>query len=117
MHTSAYTLVVSRFDSESERMALVLGCAVAAYRAWQGSFASLEDLGTQVTNLELHRQGIMAAESLPDWGGETIDGDTGYRVVCVPAFCCPYQRQAVGLGDTYTAGVLAAHACSTDRFR
>ncbi len=117
VHTAAYTLVLSRFDPESERMALVLGCATAAYRAWQGSFASLGDLGMEVANLELHPEGINAAESLPDWTGTANGGDSGYHVVCVPAFCCPQQRQAVGLGDTYTAGVLAAHACSQTRVK
>ncbi|MBW7883848.1 MAG: hypothetical protein H3C34_14655 [Caldilineaceae bacterium] len=111
VHTSTYTLALTRFDPEVEQRALLLGCATAAFRAWQGDFAPRAQIAAQIAGLPFHPEGVEAGQALTSTSGLPQSGSSGLRAVLTPAFLCPQQRQAVGLGDTYTAGVLAAFAC------
>lgn len=110
LHTTHYALAVSRFPVELERAAMAFGNATAAYRAMHGATGTLDQIRAAVKQLPLSGRGQSMCEAW-DPSAEAGVRDRGeYNLVLLPAFEAVPQRQAVGLGDTYAAAVLAVHA-------
>ena len=103
LHTSRYAIAISRLDPEVEIVALAFGHAVAAYRAAHGRLGDLSEVLAYVAGLDA--QPHRAADVTHDVGTSA-----GYHIVQLPAFDLTLQRQAVGLGDSHTAGVLGVLA-------
>ena len=105
LHTGAYAMTLTDGDPETERDALLFGALVASTRARTGSFPTLSDLAATVETLEPHPEGVKMVADLGAPDG--LAGGSGERLVVVPAPLVAHPAAAVGLGDSFTAGLLA----------
>jgi len=101
VHADDWALAVHRGDPDRQRTALMTGSLLAAARAAEGAPAArpLPPPGARYT-----------ADRPPDGplGG-------GLRADCVPAPHLTRPTATIGLGDTFTGGLLLAHALPVSR--
>jgi ADP-dependent phosphofructokinase/glucokinase len=98
VHADHWALTVHRGDPEHQQRVLLAGNAFAAARARNG----------QPTAVLYPAEEAIYTDDLPPSGAL----DDGWQATCVPA---PHLRRpagTVGLGDTFTAGVLLAESLS-----
>jgi ADP-dependent phosphofructokinase/glucokinase len=109
VHTQDFCLTLTAGDPRVERRALLYGSLVAGAHARTGAFPAPADLrralaaGPGEDGLEAERQ-LAAVCGLMD-GVAPLDAD-GWAVFA-PTLAAPIPAGTVGLGDSFTAGVLA----------
>lgn len=109
LHTQDFCLSLTRNDPKAERTALLYGAAVGGTRARLTTFPSPADLRATVRVAEPAPAGLAAHQML----GATLGMNDGIVrladgwMVLVPTLGTPHPHGTVGLGDSFTAGVLA----------
>jgi ADP-dependent phosphofructokinase/glucokinase len=110
LHTWEYCLTVTRGDPAMERRALIFASLVAGARARLGEFPTLGDLRSLAMAARPSPAGLAAErrliEALRMREGMARLGD-GSWLVLAPAFDVGRPAATVGLGDSFTAGLLA----------
>lgn len=105
LHASDYTVSLTNGLPETERDALLFGSLVAASRARIGTYPSFDDLDVTLSTCEPSPTGLALIEELGLPDGFDRGGKECF--VIVPALYVPRPVAEVGLGDSFTAGVLA----------
>lgn len=109
LHTQHFCLTVSRFDPEVERQALLYGSLVARSFARDADFASTVDLRQTLSQATPSGYGLSLEEALPATSRRR-DGicrmDDAW-LVFVPTLAVSHPATTIGLGDSFTGGVLA----------
>ena len=96
VHADDWALAVHRGDPRHEADVLLAGNVVAAARARAGQPASVLDAAAEASyTTDLPPDGALA---------------DGWQATCVPAPYLPHPAGTVGLGDTFTAGILLAES-------
>lgn len=105
LHTREFCLTATDggAEMEAERDALLFGSLVAATRARLGAFPTIGDLEATLAEGEVNPAGIDLLESLDM--AET--GCAGDGVMVTPGYRNGATVASVGLGDSFTGGVLA----------
>lgn len=109
LHTQDFCLSLTRNDPIAERAALLYGAAVGGARARLTTFPSPADLRATLRVAEPAPTGLaaervlMATLGMNDGIARLADG----WMVFVPTLGTPHPGGTVGLGDSFTAGVLA----------
>ncbi len=103
LHTRELCLTVTVGDAEAERDALLFGSLTAAARARLGDFPVVADLDAALAAGVPNAAGMALLCTLAIAG----DGYGGDGLVATPGLCIDGTRASVGLGDSFTAGVLA----------
>jgi ADP-dependent phosphofructokinase/glucokinase len=110
LHTRDYCLTVTRRDPVAERQALLFAGIVAGARARQAAFPAMEDLGRLLDEVPPSPAGLAAecqlAATLSMREGIAKLGDATWLVLA-PTFAIARPAATVGLGDSFTAGLLA----------
>ncbi|HET7095515.1 MAG TPA: hypothetical protein VFI22_18635, partial [Thermomicrobiales bacterium] len=107
-HTQDYCLTLTAGDPDREQRALLYGSLVAGAHARFGAFPKPGDLRRALTaaagaeSLDAERQ-LAAACGLTGGVARLDDG----WVVFAPTLAAPVPAGTVGLGDSFTGGVLA----------
>lgn len=96
LHSAECALAVVDGDSERMRDGLFFGCLAAATRARVGSFPTVADLWETLATCRVGPIGVDFASTL-----------TAEDVIAVPGIEIVRPAAAVGLGDSFTAGLLA----------
>ncbi|MGI9253087.1 MAG: ADP-dependent glucokinase/phosphofructokinase, partial [Thermomicrobiales bacterium] len=97
LHTRAGCLSLTTGDPERERDALLFGSLAAAARVNVGRFPAFDDCRETLASAD-----VRLAAPPP------ASGPAGRAVVVTPGLRLARQAASVGLGDTFTAGLLAA---------
>lgn len=109
LHTLHYCLTVSRFDPKIEQQALLYGSLVAGSFARRANFASAVDLRQTLTQGSPSGSGLALERTLaatsPWRDGISPLGDAWQ--VFVPTLAVTHPATTIGLGDSFTGGVLA----------
>jgi ADP-dependent phosphofructokinase/glucokinase len=103
LHTREFCVSLIDGDSAAERDALLLGSLVAATRSRISDFPQLSDLQVTVERAAVNPLGMAVLHSL----GIADDGCMGDTLVVTPGLQVEGATASVGLGDSFTAGVLA----------
>ena len=103
LHTREFCLSLVDGDAAKERDALLFGSLVATTRSQIGDFPRLSDLQTTLERAEVNPAGIALLRSL----GIADGGCTSDGLVVTPGLQVEGAKASVGLGDSFTAGVLA----------
>ncbi len=103
LHTREFCLSLVDGDAEKERAALLFGSLVAATRSRIGDFPRLSDLQTTLQRAGVNPAGMALLRSL----GIADDGCMEGALVVTPGLQIEGAVASVGLGDSFTAGVLA----------
>jgi ADP-dependent phosphofructokinase/glucokinase len=98
VHADGWALSVHQGDPKHQEMVLLAGNALAAARARNGRPATVLDPAEEAT----YTDDLPSADALAD----------GWRVTCVPVPHLSRPARTIGLGDTFTAGVLLAESLS-----
>jgi ADP-dependent phosphofructokinase/glucokinase len=107
VHGRELCLTLTDGDPEAERAALLFGSLVAAARARIGAFPALADLDDTLETVPSPLAGVAALEAM---GLDRGIGRCGAGwLVGVPTMPLRLPAATVGLGDSFTAGELAAH--------
>ncbi|MFN8590350.1 MAG: ADP-dependent glucokinase/phosphofructokinase [Thermomicrobiales bacterium] len=102
VHTREFCLTITRNDPDRERDALLFGSLVAGTRARIGAFPTFADLETTLTQGETEPAGLaMMAACAAEIGAN------GQEVVITPGYRNEETLASVGLGDSFSGGVLA----------
>lgn len=101
LHTRAFCITVTAGDPERERDALLVGSLVAGTRARTGEFPAFADLEATLAQGGIDPAGMALVDAV-----ET-GGNAGDSVVVTPGYRNERSIASVGLGDSFTAGVLA----------
>lgn len=105
IHSPAWTISALALEgpigTETERLALTAGTLLAAARASLGRPPTLEELHSIALTMPVHPEGVAFVESFEERGW----GNMG--MVAIPARQVLRPKLTVGLGDAFTAGVLA----------
>ncbi|MBE3584521.1 MAG: hypothetical protein IMX01_10475 [Limnochordaceae bacterium] len=105
IHSPAWTISALALEGpigeEMERLALTAGTLLAAARASLGRSPTLEELHSIAVPIPVHPDGVAFVETLEQRGWE----DMG--VVAIPARQVLHPKLTVGLGDAFTAGIVA----------
>lgn len=105
LHTATYAMSITAGDPEAERDALLFATLLASARAKSGRFPTFDELRVFVKTLVPHPEGMREVdEAAATEGILTVGGD---HLVVVPAPAVPSPASTIGLGDTFTAGILA----------
>ncbi len=109
VHAREVCLTLTDGGPEAERDALLFGSLVATTRARLGTFPTLADLAETLETGESPRVGVEAL------AGMGLDGGIGRCgagwLVGVPAMPLREPAATVGLGDSFTAGVMVSGEC------
>jgi ADP-dependent phosphofructokinase/glucokinase len=97
VHTREFCLTLTERDVDQERDALLFGSLTAATRARIAAFPTLSDLAT---TLEQGKINVAGLELVDDLSG--VPG-----VVVTPGIAFTGPTATVGLGDSFTGGLLA----------
>ena len=103
LHTREFCLSLVDGDAAKERDALLFGSLVAATRSRIGDFPRLSDLQATLERAVVNPAGIALLHSL----GIADDGCVDDSLVVTPGLQIEGAMASVGLGDSFTAGVLA----------
>ena len=103
LHTREFCLSLVAGDAAKERDALLFGSLVAATRSRIGDFPQLSDLQTTLERAVVNPTGMALLRSL----GIADDGCGDDGLVMTPGLRIEGAMASVGLGDSFTAGVLA----------
>jgi ADP-dependent phosphofructokinase/glucokinase len=103
LHTREFCVSLIDGDSAAERDALLLGSLVAATRSRISDFPQLSDLQVTLERAAVNPLGMAVLHSL----GIADDGCMGDTLVVTPGLQVEGATASVGLGDSFTAGVLA----------
>lgn len=97
VHTREFCLTLTEGDADQERDALLFASLTAATRSRIAAFPSLGELAT-----------TLAAGSINADGLSLVDAVAGFEgVVATPGMCFTGPAATVGLGDSFTGGLLA----------
>lgn len=105
VHTARYAMSLTNGDAEQERSALLFGALVASTRARIGRYPTFEDLEESLRVTFVHPDGARLVEELGLPDGIGANGSESF--VVVPTISVPKPAAMVGLGDSFTGGVLA----------
>ena len=109
LHTQDYCLTLTRLDPSAERDALLYASLVAGTRARIGAYPTPPDLRAALAEATPSAAGLALlrrfAENLDGRGGMASFGSEW--LVAVPAMAVAAPVGTVGLGDSFTAGLLA----------
>lgn len=97
VHTREFCLTLTEGDAEQERDALLFASLTAATRSRIAAFPHLSDLATTLANGSINPDGLALVEA--------VAGEPG--VVATPGIGFTGPAATVGLGDSFTGGVLA----------
>ena len=103
LHTREFCLSLVDGDAAKERDALLFGALVAATRSRIGDFPRVSDLQTTLERAVVNPAGMALLRSL----GIADDGFLDGALVITPGLQIEGAVASVGLGDSFTAGVLA----------
>jgi ADP-dependent phosphofructokinase/glucokinase len=105
LHSLGACLTLTSCGPRRERDALLFASLVASTRARIGTYPTLDDLAETLAVAGPHPHGIetLHALGMPD-GIAEFDDD---RLVAIPTIAVPHPAATVGLGDSFTAGLLA----------
>ena len=103
LHTRDFCLAVTEGDAARERDALLFGSLVAGTRSRTGIFPNAADLAETLELESINPAGMALLRSL----GADGDGVTRSGVVVTPGLRIASPVASVGMGDSFTAGVLA----------
>jgi ADP-dependent phosphofructokinase/glucokinase len=103
LHTREFCLSLVAGDAVKEREALLFGSLVAATRSRIADFPELSDLQTTLERAVVNPAGMALLRSLEIADGGCEDDS----LVVTPGLQIERARASVGLGDSFTAGVLA----------
>jgi ADP-dependent phosphofructokinase/glucokinase len=109
VHTQDYCLTLTAGDPVREQRALLYGALVAGAHARTGAFPAPSDLRRTLATSAPGAERLEAARELAadlDMTAGVAPLDDGW-VVFAPTLPAPVPAGTVGLGDTFTAGVLA----------
>ncbi len=108
MHTQDYCLTLTDGDAAAERNALLFASLVAGTRARLGRFPTGPDLHQTLAAAAPGEAGLEAEEQLAGRVGlhEGIGRYEGATLVFAPTLSVSHPAGTVGLGDSFTAGVL-----------
>jgi ADP-dependent phosphofructokinase/glucokinase len=97
VHTREFCLTLTERDADQERDALLFGSLTAATRARIAAFPALADLATTLEQGTVNNVGLALVDELMDVPG----------VVVTPGIAFTGPTATVGLGDSFTGGLLA----------
>jgi ADP-dependent phosphofructokinase/glucokinase len=97
VHTREFCLTLTERDADQERDALLFGSLTAATRARIATFPALSDLATTLEQGTVNNVGLALVDELMDVPG----------VVVTPGIAFTGPTATVGLGDSFTGGLLA----------
>ena len=103
LHTREFCISLVDGDAATERDALLFGSLVAATRSRIGDFPQLSDLQTTLERAVVNLAGMTLLRSLDI----VEDGCMDDALVVTPGLRIEETTASVGLGDSFTAGVLA----------
>lgn len=102
VHTREFCLTITAHDPDRERDALLFGSLVAGTRARIGAFPTFADLEATLEHGEIEPAGLAMVAV-----GETVTARNGTSAVITPGYRNAVTIASVGLGDSFTGGVLA----------
>jgi ADP-dependent phosphofructokinase/glucokinase len=105
VHTASFAMSLTAGDPGQERTALMAGILVAAARAAHGRYPNSADLDAVALRLEFHPDGSQVLQEHDSVDGIALAGE-GW-LVFAPALHVERPAVNVGLGDCFTAGLLA----------
>jgi ADP-dependent phosphofructokinase/glucokinase len=97
VHTREFCLTLTEGNADQERDALLFASLTAATRSRIAAFPSLNDLSTTLTDGSIDADGLALVD--------VVSAETG--VVATPGICFTGPAATVGLGDSFTGGLLA----------
>lgn len=105
VHTATHAVTMTGSHPEHERDALLFGALVASTRARIGTYPTFIDLEETLATNRPHPHGLEVLDdlALPD-GIARLGGES---LVVVPAIEIAHPAATVGLGDSFTGGLLA----------
>ena len=103
VHTREFCLTLTDGDPARERGALLFASLTAATRSRTGAFPEPADLAATMTQARINTAGLAFLHSL----GAAVEGYAAGGVVATPGLGVAQPLATVGLGDTFTGGVLA----------
>ena len=103
LHTRDYCLTVTDGEAERERDALLFGSLVAGSRCRTGAFPEFAELSATLEREAINPAGLDFLRIL----GTEADGILTSGVVATPGLSIASSVASVGMGDSFTAGVLA----------
>jgi ADP-dependent phosphofructokinase/glucokinase len=103
LHTREVCLTLTERDAMAERDALLFGSLVAATRSHTGTFPAFGDLETTLATAGVNSAGLAPLGALEI----AADGFGANGLVATPGLRVEGAAASVGLGDSFTAGVLA----------
>jgi ADP-dependent phosphofructokinase/glucokinase len=103
LHTRGFCLTLTDGDPELERDCLLFGSLVAATRSRLGAFPTADDLEETLARSDVNPAGLDLLRSL----GIAENGQGVGRLVVTPGLKISPLVASVGLGDSFTGGVLA----------
>jgi ADP-dependent phosphofructokinase/glucokinase len=108
MHTQDYCLTLTDLDPRAERNSLLFASLVAGTRARLGRFPTPADLRQTLDGGVPAEAGLAAEARLAGQAGlaEGIGAYYGIPLVFVPTLSVSHPAGTVGLGDSFTAGIL-----------
>jgi ADP-dependent phosphofructokinase/glucokinase len=111
LHTRHCCVTITRDDPFTEQAALLYASAVAGSFARRADFPSPADLRQTVERCVVSPTGLALAASLADQGADVIApgiGRLGDRwLVIAPTLAISHPASTIGLGDSFTGGLLA----------
>lgn len=99
LHTATHCRAVTRYPRERELSAIGLAILFSSARAYYGTFVDVDGLVRLVEETAGISENAVAGDSVPLGGG--------YASVVVPTLSGMPIRSSIGLGDAFTAGLLA----------
>ncbi len=103
VHTREFCLTLTDNDPARERHALLFASLVAATRSRIARFPEMTDLQATLRAAEVNPAGLELLRAL----GLGSDGSQADDVVATPGLCFAGPPATVGLGDSFTGGLLA----------
>lgn len=103
LHTREFCLTLSDGDPAVERAALLFAALVATTRARIAAFPEMGDLADTLRNAQINVDGLAVLRAL----GADDEGYAAEGVVATPGLAIAGPVATVGLGDSFTGGVLA----------
>jgi ADP-dependent phosphofructokinase/glucokinase len=103
LHTRGFCLTLTDDDPELERDRLLFGTLAAATRSRLGTFPMADDLGATLAWSDVNAAGLALLRSL----GIVEHGYGDGKLVATPGLEINPLMASVGLGDSFTGGVLA----------
>jgi ADP-dependent phosphofructokinase/glucokinase len=100
VHTREFCLTLTQLDTDQERDALMFGSLTAATRARIAAFPKVADLAETLKQGTMNSVGLALVDELADVPG----------VVVTPGISFTGPTATVGLGDSFTGGLLAMMA-------